>query len=69
MKTLNVVALCLLIVGGLNWFLVGLFEYDLVARVFGTNSALSRIVYVVVGICAIYCIKFINDVRAEEPAR
>ena len=67
MKTLNVVALALLIVGGLNWLLVGLFKYDLVASIFGTG--LSRVIYVIVGLCAIYAFKFFNDVGEEARAR
>ncbi len=47
-------ALILLIVGGLNWGLVGLFNLDLVALVFGPMSMLSRIVYSLVGVSAIY---------------
>lgn len=50
-----IVALVLLIVGGLNWGLVGLFNFDLVATLFGVMSPLSRIVYVLVGISAIVC--------------
>ncbi|RXZ82068.1 DUF378 domain-containing protein [Paenibacillaceae bacterium] len=70
MKTLNIVALALLIVGGLNWLLVGLFKYDLVAGIFGgQDAALSRIIYVIVGICAIYAFKFFNDVSEKERAR
>lgn len=70
MKTLNVIALTLLIVGGLNWLLVGLFQYDLVAGIFGgQDSTLSRIVYVIVGICAVYSIKFFNDVSEDRVAR
>lgn len=70
MKTLNIVALTLLIVGGLNWLLVGLFQYDLVAGIFGGQDAmLSRIIYVIVGICAIYAFKFFNDVTEDEVAR
>ncbi|WP_435923492.1 DUF378 domain-containing protein [Paenibacillus sp. DYY-L-2] len=70
MKTLNVIALTLLIIGGLNWLLVGLFQYDLVAGIFGgQTSTLSRIVYVIVGICAVYSIKFFNDVSEERVAR
>lgn len=70
MKTLNVIALTLLIIGGLNWLLVGLFQYDLVAGIFGgQNSTLSRIVYVIVGVCAVYSIKFFNDVSEERVAR
>jgi len=48
------VALVLTVIGGLNWGLVGAFDFDLVATIFGTMSALSRIVYIVVGIAAIY---------------
>ena len=53
MKALNVVTLVLLIVGGLNWGLVGLFGFDLVATIFGEMSPLSRIVYVLVGVSAV----------------
>jgi uncharacterized membrane protein YuzA (DUF378 family) len=49
-------ALVLLIIGGLNWGLVGLFGFDLVAYIFGSMSFLSRVVYSVVGLCAIYSI-------------
>ncbi len=48
------VALVLLIIGGLNWALVGLFGVDLVAAIFGDMSVLSRIVYVLVGIAAVF---------------
>jgi len=54
MKSLDVLIAVLLVVGGLNWGLVGLFNFDLVATLFGTMSAPSRIVYAVVGISAIY---------------
>ena len=53
MKAVNVVTLVLLIVGGLNWGLVGLFGFDLVATIFGEMSPLSRIVYVLVGVSAV----------------
>ncbi|WP_276356894.1 DUF378 domain-containing protein [Cohnella caldifontis] len=70
MRTWNVIALALLIVGGLNWLLVGLFRYDLVADLFGgSNSLMSRIVYTVVGLCAIYCIRFFSEVGDENRAR
>ena len=59
MKTLDSVTLGLLIVGGLNWLLVGLFEFDLVAMIFGGQTAiLSKIIYVIVGLCALYALKF-----------
>lgn len=54
MKTLDVVAAVLLVIGGLNWGLVGLLGIDLVAAVFGELSPLSRTVYAVVGLCALY---------------
>ena len=55
MKTLNLVTLVLLIVGGLNWGLVGAFQFDLVATLFGGQDAvLSRIVYVLVGLSALW---------------
>lgn len=53
-KLLSTIALVLLIVGGINWALVGLLNFDLVAALFGPMSALSRIVYVVVGVAALY---------------
>jgi uncharacterized membrane protein YuzA (DUF378 family) len=51
-------ALVLVIVGGLNWGLVGLFNFDLVAAIFGAMSALSRIVYILVGLAALYMVYF-----------
>lgn len=54
MKPLNVLALVLVVVGGLNWGLVGLLNFDLVATIFGEMSILSRIVYGLVGVSAVY---------------
>ncbi|RXZ66325.1 DUF378 domain-containing protein [Pelagerythrobacter rhizovicinus] len=54
MRVLNIVTLILVIVGGLNWGLVGLFEFNLVAALFGEMSMLSRIVYVLVGLSALW---------------
>ena len=54
MRAINVVTLLLVIVGGLNWGLVGLFNFNLVAALFGDGSALSRIVYVLVGLSALW---------------
>ncbi len=52
MKFINILTLILLIVGGLNWGLVGLFNFDLVAALFGAGSALARLVYILVGLSA-----------------
>jgi len=54
MKVLNIITLVLLIVGGLNWGLVGLLGFDLVAAIFGAMSPLSRIVYALVGLSALW---------------
>ena len=51
---MNVLALILMIVGALNWGLVGLFRFDLVAALFGSMSTFSRIVYSLVGVAAIW---------------
>jgi uncharacterized membrane protein YuzA (DUF378 family) len=67
MRIVNVLTLILLIVGGLNWGLVGLFGFDLVAAIFGEMSALSRIVYTLVGASALW--QIIPLVRGEEAQR
>jgi hypothetical protein len=57
MKKCNVIdwiAMILIIIGGLNWGLVGVFKFDLVRAIFGEMSLLARIVYILVGISAIY---------------
>ena len=55
MKALNIITLLLIIIGGVNWLLVGAFQFDLVATIFGgQDSALARIVYVLVGLSALY---------------
>ena len=54
MKKLDVLAAVLLVVGGLNWGLVGATNFDLVATLFGALSPLSRMVYLLVGLSAVY---------------
>lgn len=54
MKAFDAIVAALLVIGGLNWGLVGLFRFDLVAAVLGDMTILSRIIYVVVGLGAIY---------------
>jgi uncharacterized membrane protein YuzA (DUF378 family) len=75
MKTLDVLAGALLIVGGLNWGLVALAEFDLVAWIFGeefgTTNAASRLVYGLVGLSAVYAIASLLSRRsrsAHQPA-
>ena len=56
MKFLDNLSLTLVIVGALNWLLVGVFRFDLVAFLFGDLSLLSRAVYILVGLSGLYCI-------------
>lgn len=53
METLQKIALCITIIGALNWGLIALFDMDLVATLFGDMTMLSRIVYGLVGLCGI----------------
>ena len=59
MKAIDIIALILVIIGALNWGLIGLFGFNLVDTLFGIGTALSRIVYTLVGISGIWCIKFL----------
>ncbi|MBI4022418.1 MAG: DUF378 domain-containing protein [Candidatus Andersenbacteria bacterium] len=53
-KVLHIISFSLVIIGGLNWGLVGLFTFNLVETILGTGSPLTRIVYVLVGVASIY---------------
>ena len=64
MKVLYYIALTLVIIGAINWLLIGLFNFDLVATTFGAMSVMSRIIYVLVGIAGLISIGLyprIND--------
>ncbi|WP_129645481.1 DUF378 domain-containing protein [Peristeroidobacter agariperforans] len=68
MKTLNLITLILIIVGGLNWGLVGIANFDLVAAIFGAGSGLSRLVYALVGLSALYQIgPLLKAFQLDEP--
>lgn len=57
---MDTIALILSIIGGLNWGLIGIFQFDLVAWLFGGQDAIiSRIVYAVVGLAALWCISLL----------
>ena len=53
METLQKIALVITIIGAINWGLIGIFDFNLVDTLFGIGSMLSRIVYILVGICGI----------------
>lgn len=58
MKILDSAALILVIIGAINWGLIGFFQFDLVATLFGDMTAFSRIVYALVGIAGLYSLSF-----------
>ncbi len=69
MKNLNAldwIVLALVIIGGLNWGLVGFFGFDLVAAIFGEMSLLSKIVYDLVGIAAVYLLIITKGLAKKE---
>ena len=61
MKVIDKIALILIIIGAINWGLIGFFEFDLVATLFGSMSALSRIVYGLVGLSGLWGIKLLFE--------
>lgn len=56
MKYIHYIALTLVIVGALNWGLVGLFDFNIVTTLFGIHTILTRIVYVLIGLCGVWLI-------------
>ena len=70
MRTLNIIAMALLIIGGLNWLLVGLFEVDVVAALLGgevgPRSGLARIVYIIVGVAALYGLYLFKPITEDH---
>lgn len=67
MMIIDRIALLLLIVGGINWGSVGLFNFDIVGWIFGgTETIGARIVYVIVALCALWCITLLFRERVSE---
>jgi len=57
---LDRIALTLLIIGGLNWGSIGLFNFDIVSRIFnGGSHVIARIIFAIVGLCALWCISIL----------
>lgn len=65
MKTLDYIALILVIIGAINWGLIGFFSFDLVRMIFGDMTLISRIVYALVGISGLYALSFFGRLRNE----
>ena len=63
MKVLYYIALTLVIIGAVNWLLIGLFNFDLVVTIFGTMSVFSRIIYSLVGIAGLISIGIYSKIE------
>lgn len=61
MKIIDKIALFLIVIGAINWGLIGLFNFNLVDTIFGTASLISRVIYVLVGISGLWGIKLLFD--------
>ncbi|MGZ5200690.1 MAG: DUF378 domain-containing protein [Telluria sp.] len=66
MSAVDYIAMALLIIGGLNWGMVGLFGVDVVASLFGTDTAVSRVIYTLVGLAALYSIYLSSKMAARS---
>ena len=64
MKILDYAALVLVIIGAINWGLIGFFEFDLVRVLFGDMSLLSRIVYALVGVSGLYALTYFGRLKS-----
>ena len=65
LNTVDWVALILVIIGGLNWLLVGLFGFNLVAAIFGDTAVISKIIYILVGLSSIYIIFILGKLQKK----
>ena len=66
MKTLDYLALIFVVVGAVNWGLIGFFDFDLVRAIFGNMTLVSRIIYAIVGISGLYALSFFGRLRSED---
>ena len=69
-RPLDWTALTLVIIGAINWGLIGLFRFDLIATLFGgMESAISRVIYVIIGLAGLYCLSLYMKVDDESQQR
>jgi len=66
MKVVNIIALVLIIIGAINWGLIGAFNFNLVDMLFGENTVLSRIIYGLVGISGLWALTFFNRISIDD---
>lgn len=65
MKALDYTVLTIILIGAINWGLIGFFDFDLVSSVFGQMSMLTRIIYGLVGIGGLYAISYYGRMKPE----
>ena len=65
MKTLDYIALILVLICAINWGLIGFFSFDLVKAIFGNMTIVSRIIYALVGVSGLYALSFFGRLRNE----
>ncbi|HHT97642.1 MAG TPA: DUF378 domain-containing protein [Clostridiales bacterium] len=65
MKTLDYIALSLVVIGALNWGLIGFFNFDLVKFIFGQMTVWTRVIYSIVGICGLYALSYFGRIHNE----
>jgi uncharacterized membrane protein YuzA (DUF378 family) len=63
MRFLDTIALLLVIIGAVNWGLIGFFDFNLVSAIFGSGTAFERIIYALVGIAGLYSLSFLGRDR------
>jgi len=66
LKALDITALVLVIIGAVNWGLIGFFQFDLVSSLFGSGTALTRIIFALVGVCGLYSLSFLGRDRTTD---
>ena len=66
MKWFDNTALTLVIIGALNWLLVGIFKLDIVAVIFGNLTGISRIIYTIIGLCGLYLISLYGRIGSSS---
>lgn len=66
MKTFKYITLIIAVIGAINWGLIGLFDFNLVSALFGIDTVLSNIVYILVGISGICILSLFSDISKEN---
>lgn len=66
MKTLDSICLALTIIGSIVWLLIGIFNLNIIDTLFGVGSALSRIIYVIVGLAGLWALTFFNKLDSDH---